>query len=84
MDPAHHHADAPAPGLRRGWIAFAVIALVAAAFLLSEHRTHLLGLLSYALLLACPLMHFFHHGRHGHAPRGLDRSAGEDAQQPRS
>jgi hypothetical protein len=82
MDHAHHH-DPPAPGRRRGRIAFAMIALVAAAFLPSEHRTHILGLLSYALLVACPLMHFFHHGRHGHGhvARGRERSAVEDTQQ---
>jgi hypothetical protein len=45
--------------------------LVAAFFLLAEHRTHLLGVLPYLLLLACPLMHLFHHHGHGgHAGRG--------------
>lgn len=41
--------------------------LVAAFFLWSEHRAHALGVLPYLLLLACPLMHLFHHGhgRHG-------------------
>lgn len=34
-------------------------------FLFTEHRAHLLGILPYLLLLACPLMHFFH-GRGGH------------------
>mgnify|MGYP001562230049 CR=1 FL=1 len=34
-------------------------------FLLTEHRAHLFGALPYVLLLACPLLHLFLHGRHG-------------------
>jgi Protein of unknown function (DUF2933) len=38
---------------------------VAAFFLLAEHRAHILGVLPYLFLLACPLMHMFmHHGHH--------------------
>ena len=29
------------------------------------HATHLLGLVPYLFLLACPLMHIFMHGGHG-------------------
>lgn len=43
---------------------------VAAFFLFSEHRAHILGILPYLLVLACPLMHLFHHGHHGHEDRG--------------
>lgn len=39
---------------------------VAAFFLWSEHRAHLMGLLPYLLLLVCPLMHLFHHHGHGY------------------
>lgn len=43
------------------------MAAVAGWFLWEEHRAHLLGLLPFALLLACPLMHvFMHHGHHRH------------------
>lgn len=38
---------------------------IAAFFLLSEHRAHLLGVLPLLLLLACPLLHLFHHSSHG-------------------
>lgn len=38
---------------------------IAAFFLLTEHRAHVLGALPYVLLLLCPLLHFFGHGRHG-------------------
>jgi hypothetical protein len=34
-------------------------------FLLTEHRAHFFGALPYVLLLACPLLHLFLHGRHG-------------------
>ncbi len=34
-------------------------------FLFTEHRAHLLDILPYLLLLACPFMHFFMHGGHG-------------------
>jgi hypothetical protein len=35
---------------------------VAAYFLIEEHRAHLIAVLPYILLAACPLMHLFHHG----------------------
>lgn len=38
---------------------------IAGFFLFTEHRAHLFGFLPYLLLLACPLMHLFHHGGHG-------------------
>jgi len=42
-----------------------VLLAVAAFFLFTEHRAHLLGYLPYLIFLACPLMHLFHHGGHG-------------------
>ncbi|MFH1344019.1 MAG: DUF2933 domain-containing protein [Pseudomonadota bacterium] len=39
--------------------------LIAAFFLLSEHRAHALGVLPFLLLAACPLLHMFMHGGHG-------------------
>ena len=44
------------------WIGFAAIA---AFYLLTEHRAHVLGALPFAIFLLCPLLHMFHHGRHG-------------------
>lgn len=38
---------------------------IAAFFLASEHRAHLLGVLPFLLLLLCPLAHLFGHGGHG-------------------
>jgi len=45
---------------------------IAAFFLLTEHRAHLLGVLPYLLLALCPLMHIFHHGHSDH--HGSDKS----------
>lgn len=38
--------------------------LIAAFFLFTEHRAHLLGALPWLLVAACPLLHIFGH-RHG-------------------
>ena len=40
--------------------------VLAGALLFTEHRAHVLGLLIWLPLLACPLMHLFMHGGHGH------------------
>lgn len=47
---------------------------VAAYFLIEEHRAHLIAVLPYILLAACPLMHLFHHGGHRHG-------AGDESEQ---
>lgn len=55
---------------RSRWVFFGFLA-VAAFFLFSEHRAHLLGALPLLLLLACPLMHLFmHHGHEEHGAHG--------------
>lgn len=62
----HHETDRTE---RRARIAWVVFAAVAAFYLWTEHRAHLLGALPYLLLLACPLMHvFMYHGHHGRHP----------------
>lgn len=50
-------------------------------FVVTEHTAHLYGALPYLLLLACPLMHLFMHGGHGHqrehkAPHNGDKAIG--------
>jgi hypothetical protein len=39
---------------------------IAAYFLITEHRAHVVAYLPYLLLAACPLMHLFHHRGHKH------------------
>jgi Protein of unknown function (DUF2933) len=51
----------------RGRIVLVAFLLIAAFFLITEHRAHLLPYLSWApylLLLCCPLMMLFMHGGH--------------------
>jgi hypothetical protein len=50
---------------RNGLVLIGFLA-IAAFFLWTEHRAHLLGILPYALLLLCPLLHLFHGGHGGH------------------
>jgi hypothetical protein len=67
------------PPEARSWIrSRSVVVLLAflataAFFVVTEHTAHALGALPYLLLLACPLLHFFHggHGR-GHRDHGVD------------
>ena len=52
------------------------LGIIALFFVLREHLGHLLGLLPYLILLACPLMHLFHHhgGHHaGHDEHGVKK-----------
>jgi hypothetical protein len=42
---------------------------VAGGYLLIAHRAHVGLILSYAVLLTCPIVHFFMH-RHGHGHGG--------------
>ena len=46
-------------------LALLVLLAIAGTYLWMEHRAHLLGALLWLPLLACPLMHLFHH-KHGH------------------
>ena len=47
-------------------LVFVGFLIIAGALLFTEHRAHVLGLLVWLPLLACPLMHMFMHGGHGH------------------
>jgi len=73
-------AGAPVEPRGYNWILIAFLA-IAAFYLIAEHRAHLLGALPFLLLLACPLMHFFMHGKHGsHHPSGghSEHTAGKE------
>jgi uncharacterized membrane protein len=48
----------------RGGIALVGFMAIAGFFLLTEHTAHVLGVLPYVLVLACPLLHFFMHSKH--------------------
>ena len=53
-------------------IALCVFLAIAAFFLWVEHRAHVLGVLPWLLVAACPLLHLFvhrdGHGGHHHGP----------------
>ena len=64
------------------WIGLAA----AVAWLFFRHSAHLLQLLPFLIILACPLMHVFGHGGHGGHGRGSDtprRGEDEDGRPPR-
>jgi hypothetical protein len=72
--------DRDGPMNSRSKIALIVFMIIAAAFLVSEHRAHLIGWMPYwpyLLLLARPLMHLFMHGGHGHGSHGAPREKSE-------
>ena len=71
----HTGQDTHSPPRGYNWIFFAFLA-IAAFYLFTEHRAHLLGALPFLLLLACPLMHVFMH--HGHGEHGAHGSHAED------
>jgi uncharacterized membrane protein len=51
--------------------------IIAGVLLFTEHRAHVLGLLIWLPLLACPLMHIFMHGGHGsHGAHGQSNREG--------
>jgi hypothetical protein len=50
----------------RVWLVLIGFLIIAGMLLFTEHRAHVLGLLIWLPLLACPLMHVFMHGGHGH------------------
>jgi hypothetical protein len=65
-------------------IALVVFLVIAAFFLITEHRAHLSGWLSYwpyLLLLACPFMHLFMHGGHGHGGHGQSETSNESTKE---
>lgn len=47
-------------------IAFLGFLAITGFFLLTEHRAHALGVLPFALVALCPLLHFFGHRGNGH------------------
>ncbi len=53
--------------------------IIAGALLFTEHRAHVLGILVWLPVLACPLMHIFMHGGHGHHHGGSQASDGRSA-----
>lgn len=72
MDNANERAETRTPaGLGpRGRFALAGFGMIAAYFLWTEHRAHVIQVLPWVLLAICPLMHLFMHRGHGHGRSG--------------
>ena len=51
---------------------------IAAFFLITEHTAHVLGVLPFALVLLCPLMHLFMH--HGHSSGDSESTTGDQGE----
>lgn len=51
---------------------------VAAYFLWTEHRAHVIQFLPYVLLLLCPLLHMFHGGHGGHGDDHRKHDGGDE------
>ena len=49
----------------RSALVLLVFLAMGGALLFTEHRAHVLGILPFLFLLACPLLHMFMHGGHG-------------------
>lgn len=67
-EPGHSHGQPSNGGsflTSRAGIVFLAFLAMGGALLFTEHRAHVLGILPFLLILACPLLHVFHHGRHG-------------------
>ena len=84
MSPDNNEAGKPKTGGKYVLIGFA---LIAGYFLVTEHQAHVFSALPYLLLLACPLLHFFHghggHGGHGgDSPKDSKPPAGPSDQSP--
>ncbi|WP_181700843.1 DUF2933 domain-containing protein [Chthonobacter albigriseus] len=64
------------PRTTSGWIVATVFA-IGVGLAVIDHWTHVLGVLPYLVILACPLMHVvMHRGHGGHAGHGRGRSTG--------
>ena len=73
-----HESDGNGGMKSRANIALTVFLIIGAVFLVTEHRAHLVGWIPYwpyLVLLACPLMHLFMHGGHGHGGHGADEAS---------
>lgn len=83
MEHKHEPGNEVGSGSRTN-IALVLFLVIAAFFLITEHRVHLAGWFPYwpyLLLLACPLMHLFMHGGHGHGGHGSSETSNASAKE---
>ncbi|MDP9927945.1 DUF2933 domain-containing protein [Variovorax paradoxus] len=78
----NEHSGSPPFWRSPAGLTLLVAAAVGGFLLFTEHRAHVLGVVPYALLLACPLMHMFMHHGHHHGARGDGRAERTDDERP--
>ena len=66
LDHSHHEEPKGNFLTSRAGLVLIGFMIITGALLFTEHRAHVLGVLIWLPLLACPLMHIFMHGGHGH------------------
>ena len=68
----------------RTWPGVCAMVLVAALlfFLVTEHTAHFFGVLPFAFILVCPVMHFFMHKGHGANASGSKVEGASQAEPP--
>lgn len=54
-----------------------LLAVATSVYLYMTHKDHVLALLPYAFLAACPLLHMFMHRGHGHGRHQQQADKGE-------
>lgn len=59
-------------------IALLALAIVIGGYLVIWHQQHVFAVLPFLVILACPLMHLFMHGGHGHRHNGNSRTPEQD------
>ena len=72
----HHGEPSGSFWASRAFLVFCGFAAIAVVLLWKEHQAHILGIIPWLFLLACPLMHAFMHGGHGGHNHSGDSSAG--------
>lgn len=73
---SHRQSVRSSPATHVKWIVTAIL-IVAAYFVWTEYKGQGADLLPYLLLLACPLMHLFHHGHGTHAHHRAGQEAAD-------
>jgi hypothetical protein len=80
----HEHQEPPSFWRSPAGLTLLVAMAVGGFYLLAEHTAHVFGALPYLLVLACPLMHVFMHGGHGHSHGGHRHARSEEKDNERT
>ncbi|MBN8507016.1 MAG: DUF2933 domain-containing protein [Burkholderiales bacterium] len=84
MNHSHEHGNGRPSGPNwsrvNQWLLWIGLA-AAVAWMFFRHSAHVVTLLPFLILLACPLLHFFGHGGHGGHGGGSDTKPKDDARQ---